>query len=82
MVVIRMSRGGAKHRPFYNIVVADSRNARDGRFIEKIGFYNPIAGENIEGLKLQQDRLRHWVERGAQLSAAVKKLVKQQATKK
>ena len=56
MVVIRLARGGAKKRPFYNIVVADSRNRRDGRFIERVGFYNPIAGEKEEGLRLVHDR--------------------------
>ena len=52
MVVIRLARGGAKKRPFFNVVVADSRNRRDGRFIERVGFYNPIAGEGEEGLRL------------------------------
>ncbi|MBN3859862.1 30S ribosomal protein S16 [Neisseriaceae bacterium PsAf] len=81
MVVIRMSRGGAKRRPFYNIVVADSRNARDGRFIERIGFYNPIAAENVESLRLHKDRLNYWVEQGAQVSDSVKKLIKQDQKK-
>ena len=76
MVVIRMARGGAKNRPFYNIVVADSRMPRDGRFIERIGFYNPKAAENEPPLRLELDRVAHWVSKGAQPSAAVKKLVK------
>ncbi|QRN41629.1 MAG: 30S ribosomal protein S16 [Neisseriaceae bacterium] len=76
MVVIRMSRGGAKHRPFYNVVVADSRNARDGRFIERIGFYNPIANENVQSLCLHKDRLNYWIERGAQVTDSVKRLIK------
>lgn len=76
MVVIRLSRGGSKHRPFYNIVVADSRNRRDGRFIERVGFYNPVANEKQERVRLNNDRLNHWVSQGAQLSDAVAKLVK------
>lgn len=76
MVVIRMSRGGAKHRPFYNIVVANSRNARDGRFIEKIGFYNPIAVNNVKSLRIHADRLNYWIGQGAQVNVSVKKLIK------
>jgi small subunit ribosomal protein S16 len=76
MVVIRLARGGAKKRPFYNIVVADSRNRRDGRFIERVGFYNPIAGSSEEGLRIAQDRISYWTERGAQLSDTVATLVK------
>ena len=76
MVVIRMSRGGAKNRPFYNIVVADSRDARDGRFIERLGFYNPMAGESGEAFRLALDRVEYWQSKGAQASDAVLKLVK------
>jgi small subunit ribosomal protein S16 len=76
MVVIRLARGGAKKRPFFNIVVADSRNRRDGRFIERVGFYNPIARENEEGLRLALDRIGFWRERGAILSETVANLVK------
>ena len=76
MVVIRFSRGGAKNRPFYNIVVADSRMPRDGRFIERIGFYNPKAGEGEQNFRIALDRVAHWVDRGAQPSAAVRKLIK------
>ena len=79
MVVIRLARGGAKKRPFFNIVVADSRNRRDGRFIERVGFYNPIAGRNEEGLRLALDRIGFWQERGAKLSETVANLVKQGA---
>jgi small subunit ribosomal protein S16 len=57
MVVIRLARGGAKKRPFFNVVVADSRNRRDGRFIERVGFYNPIAREGQESLRLSLDRI-------------------------
>jgi len=75
MVVIRLSRGGSKKRPFYNIVVTDSRNRRDGRFIERLGFYNPVASGNAEGLRVAQDRVSYWVGVGAQLSPAVARLV-------
>ena len=77
MVVIRLSRGGAKARPFFNIVVADKRVRRDGRFIERIGFYNPIASGGEEGLRIAQDRLAHWQGVGAQLSPTVARLVEQ-----
>ena len=76
MVVIRLARGGAKKRPFYNVVVADSRNRRDGRFIERVGFFNPIAGEGEEGLRLAHDRIGYWQSRGARLSDTVAMLVK------
>jgi small subunit ribosomal protein S16 len=75
MVVIRLARGGAKKRPFYNIVATDSRNRRDGRFIERIGFYNPIATGNAETVRVAQDRLAYWQGVGAQLSPAVARLV-------
>ncbi|MGB1192569.1 MAG: 30S ribosomal protein S16 [Pseudomonadales bacterium] len=77
MVTIRLSRGGSKKRPFYHVVVADSRNARDGRFIEQIGFFNPIARGQEERLRIQQDRIDHWVGLGAQVSDRVASLVKQ-----
>jgi len=76
MVVIRLARGGAKKRPFFNIVVADSRNRRDGRFIERVGFYNPIAGEGQEALRIAHDRVAFWKDRGARLSDTVAGLVK------
>ena len=79
MVVIRLARGGAKKRPFYNVVVADSRNRRDGRFIERVGFYNPVAAEREEGLRIAQDRVTYWAERGAKLSDTVAMLVKRAA---
>jgi len=81
MVVIRLARGGAKKRPFYNVVVADSRSRRDGRFVERIGFYNPIATEKEEGLRIAADRLAFWQQQGAQLSLTVARLVKQSAVK-
>ena len=77
MVVIRLARGGAKGRPFYNIVVADSRERRDGRFIERVGFYNPVASGNAESLRIALDRVAHWAGVGAQLSPVVDRLVKQ-----
>lgn len=76
MVVIRLARGGAKKRPFFNVVVADSRNRRDGRFIERVGFYNPIAGAAEEGLRLALDRITFWEQRGARLSDTVAGLVR------
>ncbi len=76
MVVIRMARGGSKNRPFYNVVVADSRNRRDGRFIERLGFYNPLAAESEQGFRIAMDRLTFWQDKGAQASDAVMKLVK------
>ncbi len=79
MVVIRLSRGGSKARPFYNIVVADKRNRRDGRFIERLGFYNPLAAGQAESLRVAQDRLNHWLSVGAQPSDTVKRLMKDAA---
>jgi small subunit ribosomal protein S16 len=75
MVVIRRARGGANKRPFYNIVVADSRNRRDGRFIERLGFYNPMASGAEQPLRLALDRVSYWSSVGAQLSPTVKRLV-------
>ena len=77
MVVIRLARGGAKKRPFYNVVVADSRRARDGRFIERLGFYDPKAPQGRENLRIDQQRLAHWQAQGAILSATAARLVKQ-----
>jgi len=76
MVTIRLARGGAKKRPFYQIVVTDSRNARDGRFIERIGFFNPIATGQAEVLRLDLDRIQHWVGLGATISDRVNALIK------
>ena len=77
MVVIRLARGGAKARPFFNIVVADKRTRRDGRFIERIGFYNPIAKSHEEGIRIAQDRLSYWRGVGAQASPTVERLLRQ-----
>lgn len=77
MVVIRLARGGAKKRPFYNLVVADSRDPRDGRFIERVGFYNPVASASDVKLRIDLARLTYWESKGAQPSDTVKRLVKQ-----
>ncbi|MEE4245538.1 MAG: 30S ribosomal protein S16 [Kangiellaceae bacterium] len=76
MVTIRLARGGAKKRPFYHIVVADQRCKRDGRFIERIGFFNPVARGQEETLRLDLDRVNHWISQGAQPSDRVAQLVK------
>ena len=77
MVTIRMSRGGAKKRPFYHITVADSRFARDSRFIERVGFFNPVARGQEEKLRLDLERVDYWVGKGAQMSERVGQLVKE-----
>ncbi|MCU0812822.1 MAG: 30S ribosomal protein S16 [Burkholderiaceae bacterium] len=77
MVVIRLARGGAKKRPFYNIVVADSASRRDGRFIERVGFYNPVASGAEQPLRVAMDRITHWTSAGAQMSPTVARLVAQ-----
>jgi small subunit ribosomal protein S16 len=77
MVVIRLARGGAKKRPFYNVVVADARERRDGRFIERVGFYNPMAAGGEQPLRLALDRVTYWSGVGAQVSPTVARLVDQ-----
>ncbi|MEH3086804.1 MAG: 30S ribosomal protein S16 [Xylophilus ampelinus] len=79
MVVIRLSRGGSKGRPFFNIVVADKRVRRDGRFIERVGFYNPTARGGEQGLRVAQDRVAYWKSVGAQISPTVERLLTQAA---
>jgi len=76
MVTIRLSRGGAKKRPFYNIVVTDSRNRRDGRYIERLGFFNPIASGQAEKLNIDRERVDYWISQGAQTSERVASLLK------
>ncbi|WP_417689829.1 30S ribosomal protein S16 [Pseudidiomarina sp.] len=76
MVTIRLQRGGAKKRPFYQMVVTDSRNARDGRFIENVGFFNPLARGQEEKLRIDLERVEHWVGHGATVSERVAKLLK------
>jgi len=77
MVRIRLARGGAKHRPFYHIVVTDGRNKRDGRKIERVGFFNPVARGQEERLRVELQRVDYWVGVGAQMSERVKNLVGQ-----
>jgi small subunit ribosomal protein S16 len=77
MVVIRLARGGANKRPFFSLVVADSRRAAQGKFIERVGFYDPKAPQGRESLRVNVERLKHWQGKGAQLSPTVKRLVKQ-----
>ena len=77
MVVIRLSRAGAKGRPFYHIVATDSRNRRDGRYLERLGFYNPVARGQEAPLRIEADRLSYWTGVGAQVSPTVQRLVKQ-----
>jgi len=77
MVVIRLARGGANKRPFFNVVVADSRRSAKGKFIERVGFYDPKAPAGRESLRVNVERLKHWQGKGAQLSPTVKRLVKQ-----
>lgn len=76
MVTIRLSRKGSKKRPFYHVVVTDSRNRRDGRYIEKLGFYNPIAQGQEEELRIDRERIEYWVSQGAKTSERVAGLLK------
>jgi small subunit ribosomal protein S16 len=76
MVSIRLSRGGSKKRPFYHVTVTDSRKARDGRFIERLGFFNPVARGQEERLRIDTDRVEYWVGQGAQVSDRVSQLLK------
>ncbi|MGY6277332.1 30S ribosomal protein S16 [Methylomonas sp. MgM2] len=79
MVSIRLSRGGAKNRPFYHVVVTDSRNSRDGRYIERLGFFNPLARGGEQRLVLDTDRVQYWQANGAQPSDRVARLIKDAA---
>lgn len=79
MVTIRLARGGSKKRPFYHLTVADSRAARDGRFIERVGFFNPVARGQEERLRIDTDRVDYWVSQGAQVSDRVATLIKETA---
>ena len=80
MVTIRLARGGSKKRPFYHLTVTDSRTSRDGRFIERVGFYNPIARGQEERLRIDTARVEHWVAQGAQVSDRVAALLKDAAS--
>lgn len=77
MVTIRLSRGGAKKRPFYQVVVTDSRNRRDGRYIERVGFFNPVARGAEPRITLEMDRVEHWIGQGAQMSDRVASLLRE-----
>lgn len=77
MVSIRLSRSGAKKQPYYHVVVADSRMRRDGRYIERVGFFNPVARGSEERLRLDRERIEHWVSQGAQTSDRVASLLKE-----
>ena len=77
MVIIRLSRGGSKKRPFYHVIVADRREARDGSFIDRLGFFNPVARGQEERLRIDVEKVEGWVAKGAQLSPRVKKLIKE-----
>jgi len=77
MVTIRLSRGGAKKRPFYHVVVTDSRSKRDGRYIERVGFFNPIASGREERLRLDDARVEYWLGHGAQTSGRVGSLIRE-----
>lgn len=81
MVKIRLTRGGAKKSPFYHIVVTDQRNKRDGRSIERVGYYNPVAQGNEKRVELDTERVKHWVSHGAQLTEKVSALVKEVSAK-
>ena len=76
MVSIRLARGGSKKRPFYHVVVTDSRNPRDGRYIERVGYFNPGAAGSEEQLNLNNDRIQHWISKGAKPSDRVNNLIK------
>ncbi|MBC6903862.1 30S ribosomal protein S16 [Saccharophagus sp. K07] len=80
MVTIRLARGGSKKRPFYHLTVTDSRSARNGRFIERIGFFNPIARGQEVKLRVDSERLNYWLGTGAQVSERVGKLIKESKT--
>lgn len=77
MVSIRLARGGSKKRPFYHVVVSDSRSPRDGRYIERVGFFNPRARGQEETLRLDNERIDYWVSKGAQTSERVAGLIKE-----
>ena len=78
MVTIRLSRGGSKKRPFYHVTVTDSRSARNGHYIERVGFFNPIARGGEERLRIDAERISFWVDQGARCSDRVEKLLQEQ----
>ncbi|MFO7788874.1 MAG: 30S ribosomal protein S16 [Halospina sp.] len=80
MVTIRLTRGGAKKRPFYHVQVTDSRKSRDGRYIERLGFFNPVARGGEERLRLDTERAQYWIDQGAQPTERVSSLLKEAAS--
>lgn len=82
MVIIRLARGGAHKRPYFHLVATDSRSRRDGKFIERVGYFNPVAAANEEKLRVSMDRIDYWRSHGAQLSPRVARLVKEFAAQK
>ncbi|MEE4186630.1 MAG: 30S ribosomal protein S16 [Gammaproteobacteria bacterium] len=76
MVTIRLTRGGAKKRPFYHIVATDQRNRRDGRYLERLGYFNPLAVDAKDGLRIDLGRVEYWLEHGAQPTDRVRQLLK------
>ena len=76
MVKIRLARGGSKKRPFYHLTVSDNRNPRNGRYIERVGFFNPVARGQEVRLRVDQERVNHWISQGAQVSDRVSQLIK------
>jgi small subunit ribosomal protein S16 len=82
MVIIRLARGGAHKRPYFHLVATDSRSRRDGKFIERVGYFNPVAAANEEKLRVSMDRIDYWRSHGAQLSPRVERLVKEFAAQK
>lgn len=76
MVVIRLARGGAKKNPFYHVVATDKRNSRDGKYLERLGYFNPVARSQATRIELNQERIDHWVSKGAQISDRVQRLIK------
>lgn len=82
MVIIRLARGGAHKRPYFHLVATDSRSRRDGKFIERVGYFNPVAAANQEKLSVSMDRIDYWRSHGAQLSPRVERLVKEFAAQK
>ncbi len=80
MVIIRLARGGAHKRPFFHVVATDSRSRRDGNFIERVGFFNPIAADHEPKIRMSMDRIDYWKSHGAQISPRVARLIKEFAS--
>ncbi|MEN9771943.1 MAG: hypothetical protein RJA58_586 [Pseudomonadota bacterium] len=82
MVIIRLARGGAHKRPYFHMVATDSRSRRDGKFIERVGFFNPVAAPSEPKLRISMDRIDYWRSHGAQVSPRVERLIKEFASQK